>query len=362
MAGDALFEPFRLGPYLLKNRVVMSPMTRSRSPGEVPNTLNAEYYAQRANAGLIVVESTAVSAEGLGWIDSPGVYTRAQIDGWRTVTDAVHARSGRIFAQLWHSGRCSHVAVQPGGEAPVAPSVVPSKGRSRTPLGRLEHSVPRALARDEIPGVVEQYRRAASNALDAGFDGVEVHAGNGYLIDQFLRDCTNQRTDDYGGSARNRARLMWEVMRAVAAECGRERVGVRISPTNTHHNMSDSDPETLFFAAVSGLDEIAPVYLHVVEGATPRGAPQIPFDYRKLRTLFRGTYIANFDYTLERARAALAAGHADMFAFGRLYIANPDLVERFRTGAPLNALDTDTLYDGGARGYTDYPFLAVPAK
>jgi N-ethylmaleimide reductase len=361
MASNALLEPFRLGPYLLNNRVVMSPMTRSRSPGEVPNRMNAEYYAQRANAGLIVVESTAISAQGLGWIDSPGVYTREQIRGWRVVTDAVHERDGRIFVQLWHTGRCSHVSVQPDGRAPVAPSVVPSAGRSRTPLGRVEHSPPRALERHELPGIVDQYRQAAANALEAGFDGIEVHAGNGYLLDQFLRDCTNRRTDDYGGSARNRARLMWDVMRAVANECGRERVGVRISPTNTHHNMSDSDPEDLFFTAVSGLNDIGPAYLHVVEGATPAGAPQIPFDFRRLRSMFAGTYIANFGYTQERARAALAEGHADLFAFGRLYIANPDLVERFRIGAPLNTLDTNTLYDGGARGYTDYPFLAVPA-
>jgi N-ethylmaleimide reductase len=244
----------------------------------------------------------------------------------------------------------------------VAPSVVPSKGRSRTPLGRLEHSTPRAIALDEIPGIVEQYRQAAANALKAGFDGVEVHAGNGYLLDQFLRDCTNHRTDAYGGLPQNRARLMWEVMRAVAGVCGRERVGVRISPTNTHHDMRDSNPESLFFTAVSGLNDIGPVYLHVVEGATPPGAPQFAFDYRKLRSLFAEIYIANHGYTLERADDALRDGHADMFAFGRLYIANPDLVERFRTGAPFNNLDTNTLYDGGARGYTDYPFLAVPAK
>jgi N-ethylmaleimide reductase len=362
MAANTLLEPFRLGPYLRKNRVVMSPMTRSRSPGEVPNAMNAEYYAQRADAGLIVVESTAISAQGLGWIDSPGVYTREQIRGWRLVTQAVHGSGGRIFVQLWHTGRCSHVSVQPGGGSPVAPSVVPSTGRSRTPLGRVAHSPPRALAREEIPGVVDQYRQAAANALEAGFDGVEVHAGNGYLIDQFLRDCTNRRTDDYGGPTRNRARLLWEVVSAVASVAGRERVGVRMSPTNNHHNMSDSDPEGLFFTAVSGLNEIAPVYMHVVEGATAPDAPQVPFDFRKLRSLFAGTYIANNGYTLERARAALAEGHADLFAFGRLYIANPDLVERFRLGAPLNSLDTDTLYDGGARGYTDYPCLAVPAK
>ena len=358
-ASDALLEPVRLGPYMLKNRIVMSPMTRNRSPGEVPNRLNAEYYAQRAGAGLIVTESTAISPQGLGWIDSPGLYSSEQLSGWRTVTDAVHARDGRIFVQLWHTGRCSHVSVQPGGQAPVAPSVVPSRGRSRTPGGRLEHSSPRALEPDELPGIVAQYRQAAANALAAGFDGVEVHAGNGYLLDQFLRDCTNRRTDAYGGSAHNRCRLMWGVLRAVAQECGRDRVGVRISPTNPHHEMFDSDPENLFLTAVAGLNDIAPVYLHVVEGATAPGAPQIPFDYSKLRSLFRGTYIANNGYTRERALQALTERTADMFAFGRFYVANPDLAERLRVGASLNALDPETLYDGGARGYTDYPPLAA---
>ena len=354
----SLLEPVRLGPYVLKNRIVMSPMTRNRSPGEVPNQLNAEYYAQRASAGLIVTESTAISPQALGWIDSPGIYSREQISGWQAVTDAVHARGGRIFVQLWHTGRCSHVCIQPGGQAPVAPSAVPSRGRSRTPAGRLEHSPPRALEADELPGIVAQYRQAAANALAAGFDGVEVHAGNGYLLDQFLRDCTNRRMDAYGGSAHNRCRLMWEVLRAVAQECGRDRVGVRISPTNPHHDMVDSDPETLFFTAVAGLNEIAPVYLHVVEGATAPGAPPIPFDYRKLRSLFDGIYIANNGYTRERALQALGERTADMFAFGRFYVANPDLAERLCVGASLNALNPETLYNGGVRGYTDYPPLA----
>jgi len=356
---SSLLEPVRLGPYALKNRIVMSPMTRNRSPGAVPNQLNAQYYAQRASAGLIVTESTAISPQGLGWIDSPGLYSGEQIAGWRAVTDAVHARDGRIFVQLWHTGRCSHVCVQPGGQAPVAPSVVPSRGRSRTPAGRLEHSVPRALELEELPGIVGQYRQAAANALAAGFDGVEVHAGNGYLLDQFLRDCTNRRTDAYGGSAHNRCRLMLEVLRAVAQECGCDRVGVRISPTNPHHDMVDSDPENLFSTAVAGLNDIAPVYLHVVEGATAPGAAQIPFDYGKLRALFSGIYIANNGYTCERAVEALAQHTADMFAFGRFYVANPDLVERLRVGACLNPFDPETLYDGGVRGYTDYPLLAT---
>jgi N-ethylmaleimide reductase len=358
MATVDLFDPIQLGPYKLKNRAVMSPMTRNRSPGGVPNAMNAQYYAQRAGAGLVVVESTAISQRGLGWINSPGIYTPEQIHGWRGVTEAVHATGGRIFVQLWHAGRCSHVSVQPNGELPVAPSVVPSQNRSNTPVGRVQHSPPRALELHEMPELVEEYCQAARNALEAGFDGVEIHAGNGYLLDQFLRDSTNHRTDAYGGAPENRCRLVWEVMRAVSEVCGRERTGLRISPTNTHHNMSDADPESLYFTLASGLNDIGPVYMHVVEGATPPGAPQLPFDYRKLRAIFRGVYIANNGYTLERAREALAEDRADMFAFGRLYISNPDLVERFRTRAPMNAIDADSLYEGDAHGYTDYPASA----
>ncbi|MGZ5897533.1 MAG: oxidoreductase, partial [Xanthobacteraceae bacterium] len=273
-----------------------------------------------------------------------------------------HARNSRIFMQLWHAGRCSHVLMQPDGQLPIAPSVVPSSGRSNTSEGRFQHSPPRALELSEMPSLVDQYRRAAENALAAGFDGVEIHAGNGYLLDQFLRDSTNRRTDAYGGSPENRCRIVWEVVRAVSEICGRERVGLRISPTNTHHNMSDADPETLYFTLATGLNDIRPVYMHVVEGATPPGAPQLPFDYRKLRSIFRGIYIANNGYTLERVRRALAEGSADMFAFGRLFIANPDLVERLRIGAPLNELQTDALYEGDARGYVDYPAMESVAS
>ena len=357
MTSPDLFDPFQLGPYRLKNRAVMSPMTRSRSPGAVPNRMNEAYYAQRAGAGLIIVESTAVTAQGLGWINSPGIFTADQIRGWRGVTEAVHAAGSRIFMQLWHAGRCSHVSVLPGGQSPIAPSVVPSRGRSNTLLGRVQHSPPRALELGEMPQLVEQYCRAAENALAAGFDGVEIHAANGYLLDQFLRDSTNHRTDAYGGTPENRSRIVWEIARGVAKVCGRERVGLRVSPTNTHHDMSDSDPEALYLTLATGLNDIGPVYLHVVEGATPPGAPQLPFDYDRLRRTFRGNYIANNGYTLERARHALATGHADLVAFGRLYVANPDLVERLRRGAPLNPLRSEGLYDGDMHGYIDYPTL-----
>jgi N-ethylmaleimide reductase len=357
MAKD-LFDPVQLGPYLLNNRAVMPPMTRSRSPGGVPNAMNVAYYAQRAGAGLIVVESTAISAEGLGWINSPGIYTPEQIAGWRQVTDAVHAAGGRIFMQLWHAGRCSHVSVQPNGQAPVAPSAIPSRARSNTPLGRLEHSPPRALETEEIPRLIADYCIAARNAMQAGFDGVEVHAANGYLLDQFLRESTNHRSDAYGGSPERRVRLICEVVSAVCGVYGRERVGLRISPTNPYGDMADSDPATLYATLVAGLNEIGPAYLHMVEGSTDPNAVQAPFDYRKLSAQFEGLIIANNGYTLERARSALAEGHADLISFGRLYVANPDLVERLRAGGPFNPLNTADLYQGAARGYVDYPTLA----
>ncbi len=360
---NPLLEPVRLGPYVLKNRVVMSPMTRNRSPGEVPNQLNAEYYAQRAGAGLIVTESTAISPQGLGWIDSPGLYTPEQISGWRAVTDAVHARGGRIFVQLWHTGRCSHVSVQPGGQAPVAPSAMPSRGRSRTPSGRLEHSPPRALEPDELPGIVAQYRQAAANALAAGFDGVEVHAGNGYLLDQFLRSASNQRSDAYGGSPQNRVRLTREVVEAVLKVWGAERVGVRISPLSPTNGMSDADPHGTFGHVAAALDALGIAYLHVIEPgvngtlseAASDTSPDLGSGY--FRALFSGPIIAAGGHDARTGAARIAKGDADLVAYGKLYIANPDLPERFARRAPLHPADRATFYGGGARGYTDSPPL-----
>jgi N-ethylmaleimide reductase len=360
MATPDLFDPIELGPYRLNNRAVMPPMTRSRSPGAVPNAMNVEYYVQRAGAGLIIAESTAISPQGLGWINSPGIFTPQQVRGWRAVTNAVHVAGGHIFMQLWHAGRCSHVSVQEGRAAPVAPSPVQSPGHSNTPHGRLQHSPPRAFDLHEMPGLVEQYRTAARNALAAGFDGVEVHAANGYLLDQFLRDSINRRTDTYGGSPENRVRIVLEVLRAVTDVFGPERVGIRISPTNPYLDMADSDPERLYATLVAGLNEIGLVYLHVVEGATNDAATP-PFDFRKLRRLFRGFYIANNKYDLVRANAAIADGHADMISFGRLFVANPDLVQRLRSGGPFNPLNKECLYSGGAAGYVDYPMMAAAA-
>ncbi|MGH6989770.1 MAG: alkene reductase [Stellaceae bacterium] len=357
MTASDLLAPIRLGRYELSNRIVMAAMTRNRSPDEIPGELNAEYYRQRAGTGLIIAESTAISQQGLGWRDTPGIYSAEQIAGWRNVTDQVHAAGGHTFLQLWHCGRCSHPTLRPDGSLPVAPSAVQSPAGMMTPEGRVQHAMPRALETGELPVIVDQYREAAMNALVAGFDGVEVHAGNGYLIDQFLQDATNRRTDRYGGSIDNRCRILWQVLDAVIAICGVDRVGVHISPTNVHHGISDSDPTRLFDAVSEGLDGYGLAYLNVVEGTTDPTEREIPFDWGRLRRRFRGPYIANNNYDLARAQAARKKGHADMVSFGRFHIANPDLVERFRRNAPLNELDLATIIAPGPKGYTDYPFL-----
>jgi N-ethylmaleimide reductase len=319
-----LFSPFRLGPLALHNRIVMAPMTRNRAgPGDAPTPLNATYYAQRASAGLIVAEASQVSPQGLGYPHTPGIYSAAQITGWKLVTDAVHAAGGRIFLQLWHVGRISHPSLQPDSALPVAPSAIAPAGQAWTLDGMKPYVTPRALETTEIPGLVGQYRQAAANAKAAGFDGVEVHAAHGYLLDQFLRDKTNHRTDMYGGSAENRARLVVEVMEAVAGVWGGDRTGVHLSPTNLAFNdISDSDPTQTFSAAVRALDRLGLAYLH-----------------------------------LDHANTALRSGAADLVSFATLFIANPDLPERFRRGAPFNAPERKTYYGGAAAGYTDYPAL-----
>jgi N-ethylmaleimide reductase len=354
-----LFEPYRLGPLELPNRVVMAPLTRNRAAlDNVPGSLSARYYAQRASAGLIISEATQVAPEGQGYEATPGIHSPEQIEGWREVTEAVHAKGGRIFLQLWHVGRVSHVSLQPGGQPPVAPSAI--KANTKTFVGGVfaDTSVPRALRRDEIPGIIAGYRRGAENAIAAGFDGVELHGANGYLIDQFLRDGSNRRDDAYGGSIENRARLLIEVLGEVIAEVGADRVGIRLSPVSPSNDMSDSNPSALFAHVVERIDALAPVYIHVVEGAT--GGDRdfgAPFDYGELRRRFRGTYIANNGYDLARAEEAVASGRADLVAFGKAFLANPDLVARLRAGAPLNAPDKATFYGGGEKGYTDYPAL-----
>lgn len=360
-----LFTPLQVGPYLLRNRIVMAPLTRSRARrGNVPHGLNALYYAQRASAGLIVSEATQVVPEGQGYISTPGVHSGDQVQGWRQVTDAVHAAGGRIFLQLWHVGRISHVEFQPGGVAPVAPSAIPAKGQAYTASGFVDLSPPRALRLDEIPGVVAGFRTGAANAMAAGFDGVEVHGANGYLIDQFLRDKTNQRDDVYGGSFDNRMRFLLEVLDAVIDEVGADRVALRISPENRANDIADSDPQTLFGAVGSAVSDKGLAYLHVIEGdmTASRDAPrsgfaQSGFDYAAIKRAFGGLYMANLNFDKARANAVIAEGRADLVAFGKLFIANPDLVTRFLLDAPLNKPDSKTFYGGAEQGYTDYPVL-----
>ncbi|CAM3718433.1 alkene reductase [Paracidovorax anthurii] len=359
MTKKALFEPYPLGPLTLANRIVMAPLTRNRAgAGLVPGELAATYYAQRASAGLIITEATQVSAQAQGYQDTPGLYTPGQIAGWRKVTDAVHAKGGRIFVQLWHVGRVSHVDVQPGGAAPVAPSAIRAATKTFVNNGFADTSEPRALEPHELPGIVNDFRQAAANAIAAGFDGVEIHGANGYLLEQFIKDGANQRTDAYGGSIKNRSRLLLEVTTAVAKEIGADRTGVRISPVSPANGISSSDPQPQYDDLVEQLSTLGIVYLHVVEGATGGPRDVAPFDYDALRRRFQRTYLANNGYDLELATARLDAGKADLFAFGRPFISNPDLVERLKSGAPLAQFDPATLYGGGAAGYTDYPTLA----
>ncbi|MDE3812560.1 alkene reductase [Sinorhizobium meliloti] len=360
MTNKTLFEPYNLASLTLSNRIVMAPLTRNRAgPGFVPSDLAAEYYAQRASAGLLISEATQISQQGQGYQDTPGIYSQAQIDGWRKVTTAVHAKGGRIFVQLWHVGRVSHVDLQENGATPVAPSAIRAETKTFVNNAFVDVSDPRALELDELPGIVNDYRRAAANAVAAGFDGVEVHGANGYLLDQFAKDGANVRADAYGGSIENRARLMLEVTAAVVEEIGPERTGIRLSPVSPANGVSTSDPQAQFEYIVDQLDALGIVYIHVVEGATGGPRDVAPFDFGSLRRRFKNTYIANNGYDLDLATSRLAEDKADLFAFGRPFIANPDLVERLETRAVLAAIDPATIYGGGAAGYTDYPTLAA---
>jgi N-ethylmaleimide reductase len=353
-----LFEPYRLGPLTLPNRLVMAPLTRNRAvEGLVPSPLAIEYYGQRASAGLLISEASQVSQQGQGYQDTPGIYSKEQVAGWRKVTDRVHARGGRIFIQIWHVGRISHTSLQPNGGAPVGPSAIRAKGKTFVGGAFTDISEPRALGLEEIPGIIESFRRGTVNALEAGFDGVEIHGANGYLLDQFAKDGTNKRSDAYGGSIENRARLMLEVAKVVAEEAGPERTGIRISPVTPANDVSDSNPQPLFDHIVDRLNALKLVYLHVIEGATGGARDIAPFDYASLRKRFSGAYVANNGYDFELADKVLAANAADLIAFGKPFIANPDLVERLKRGAPLNVPDKATFYGGGAKGYTDYPAL-----
>ena len=356
-----LFQPVTMGGLTLPNRIVMAPLTRSRAgSGDVPGPLNAEYYAQRATAGLIVSEATQITQQGKGYAYTPGIETPEQVAGWRLVTDAVHAAGGRMFIQLWHVGRISHPSLQPGGGLPVAPSAIRPQGQAFTEHGFQPFVEPRALEADEIPGIVEDYKRATRNALDAGFDGVEIHAANGYLIDQFLRDGTNRRSDRYGGSVENRTRFLAEVAAAVVGVAGGGRTGIRFSPVSPANDIADTDPEAVFTAAVERLRPHRLAYMHVIEGAT-QGPREVPggFDLQLLRRGFDGLFMANNGFDKALAQRVLAAGEADLIAFGRPFISNPDLVERLRRDAPLAPDQRETWYGGGAAGYTDYQSLGA---
>jgi N-ethylmaleimide reductase len=352
-----LFSPLTLGSLNCKNRVVMAPLTRSRAgPGNVPNVLNALYYAQRASAGLIISEATQLSPEGQGYISTPGIHSQDQIEGWRVVTKAVRVAGGCMVLQLWHVGRISHPSFQPGGALPVAPSAIKPNARAFTKMGFEPIPTPRALETDEIHGIVLQHAKAAQNAMAAGFDGVEVHAANGYLIDQFLRDRTNKRSDQYGGNIENRTRLLLEVIDAVTSMVGRDRVGVRISPQNTQNDIDDSDPQALFNYVAKSLASKHLAYLHIIEGDTS-GKTVPTFDYMALKRLFGGLVIANNNFDRTRANAAIVEGRADMIAFGKPFISNPDLVIRMFLGARLAMANRETFYGGGEEGYTDYQVL-----
>ena len=361
---NTLFDPIRIGDIELATRICMAPLTRNRaSPGQLPNDLMRQYYEQRADpatgAGLIITEASQISAMGQGYLDTPGIHTPAQVAGWRRITEAVHARGGRIVIQLWHVGRISHVSLLPGGQAPVSSTARAAKGKTFIAGGFADCSTPRALLTDEIPGVIADYVHAARCAMDAGFDGVEVHGANGYLIDQFLRDSINDRSDVYGGPITQRTRLLLEVMQAVTATIGAGRTGLRLSPVTPSNDAGpDSDPQALMNHAVLQLAPLKLAYLHLVEGQTGGARDVAPFDYAALRALAGGTpWMVNNGYTLEMAQQAVATGQADLVAFGRPFIANPDLGLRLRQAAPLNVLDAAHLYGGGAQGYTDYPTL-----
>ncbi|CAN7410890.1 alkene reductase [Pseudomonas sp. GL-B-26] len=350
---DLLLSPAQIGSLPLKNHMIMAPLTRSRAgEGDAPTPTVVEYYRQRAGAGLIITEGSQVSAQGKGYMRTPGIFTTEQIAGWKEVTDAVHAEGGRIFLQLWHVGRLSHPLVQIDSERPVAPSAIKADGEIYTPEGLKPYELPRALDLDEIPGVIADFRQGAENAKRAGFDGVEIHGANGYLIDQFLRDGTNTRNDAYGGSIENRARFLKEVVESVIEVFGASRVGVRLSPIFNYFSMSDSTPQATFNYAAKMLSRYGLAYIHVVE----LGEGQ--FDFVELKRRFGSTYIANGGYDAERAGTAISLGDADLVSFGTAFLANPDLVERFKHGRSLNEADPTTFYQGEDRGYTDYPTMA----
>jgi len=361
MSDVKLFTPAKAGAIELANRIVMAPLTRNRARAEddAPYDLTAKYYEQRAGAGLIITEASQVSPQGKGYAWTPGIYSEAQIEGWKQVTDAVHAKGGQIVIQLWHVGRISHPVLQPGGADPVAPSAIAAQSKTFDGTQFVDTPLPRALDANEIPAIMEDYRKAAENAKRAGFDGVEIHAANGYLVDQFLRDGSNKRNDVYGGPVENRARFLKEVLDVVVGVWGGDRVGIRLSPFSNANDIADSDPQATFSYAIKLLNGYGLAYLHLVEGQTggPRDIPE-GGDLAALYALFDGARMGNNGYDRTSAIEAVESGAIDLVAFGRPFISNPDLVERLEQDAPLNVLDADTLYGGSEKGYTDYPTLA----
>ena len=362
-----LFDPVQAGALRLANRIAMAPLTRNRAPDAIPTPLMAQYYAQRASAGLLITEATAISPQAQGYSDVPGLYSTEQLDGWKRVTQAVHQADGQIVVQLWHVGRISHTDLQPHNAAPVAPSAL--RAHTKTVLIRdgvptfVDTSMPRALDLEELPGIVQDYRHAARNAIACGFDGVEIHGANGYLLDQFLKTGANQRQDDYGGSIKNRARLLLEVVRGIVDEIGGDRTGIRLSPVTPANDIDDANPQQLFNYLLAQLAPLGLAYIHVIEGSTggARELPERPFDYDAVKAIYRdaggrGAWMVNNAYDKALAETAVQNGN-DIVAFGRPFISNPDLVERLRRNAPLNKPDRNTFYGGGAEGYTDYPTL-----
>ncbi|MGB5398384.1 MAG: alkene reductase [Gammaproteobacteria bacterium] len=351
-----LFDSIKIGPYTLPNRIVMAPMTRNRAAeGNVPHALNVTYYQQRASAGLIITEASQISPQGVGYPATPGIHSAEQVEGWKRVTEAVHEKDGHIFLQLWHVGRISHPSLQPDGQLPVAPSAIKPAGEAVTYQGMQAFVEPRALATDELPGIVDDYVYAARNAMQAGFNGVEIHAANGYLLDQFIRDGSNQRSDRYGGNAEHRARLLNDVVTAVCDAIGNDKVAVRLSPESSFNDMRDSDAQNTFNYVTEMLNGFDLAYLHVLEGDMISGTRTL--DYGQIKQRFDGPYMANAGYDYDSATAAIKNGQADLVAFGKLYISNPDLVERFRAGAELAVADQATFYGGDEKGYTDYALM-----
>ena len=358
MTTSQIFQPTRIGDIEVANRIVMAPLTRSRAAdGDIPGSaMNVDYYRQRSGAGLIISEGTQISPVGKGYMATPGIYSDAQVEGWKPITQAVHDAGSKIIAQIWHVGRITHPDLT-GGAQPVAPSAIQPKVVAYTPNGKVDVPVPHALTTVEVKDVVEQFRQAAANAIRAGFDGVEIHGANGYLVDQFIRDGANQRTDAYGGSIENRCRFALEVVDACVAEIGAGRVGIRLSPLTPFNDLADSNPQALFGYLVEELNKRGIAFIHFIEGATG-GSRDVPgFDYAWARQTFKGTYIANNGYDRQMAMDAIDSGKADAIAFGRLFIANPDLVERLKLNAALNEPNPNTFYTPGPVGYTDYPTL-----